>query len=379
MKQSTYLFGKSGLLVALALLLTLLLTPSVSAAHRTQQQKQNNAATTINATFYLATATLQSLFQSRMDQQVPQAVNDGLNTLLNQLPVANRGWASQMVNTLIQPSATLTSLTTQQDGLVANIQVSLYPGDPQPIAASMLVKFSVENASTIQVSAQAMNGSPALANGPLTPVTLPIGQLHSIATTPSCGDAMLGVNLNIPTSLGSSGAHANAQVRQTSFAQASFQQPDTTFSPAMPLASTTAYVEIPASSLASLGASIGTLPINGALNAQNIRISVRGSQLVITSDIALGMVKVATATTYADPIALNGNLAIKVVKTNATVLVFTFPENAYNQQIEQALNTRLNGALAGKFTVTNAVIGANNHVPCAAGDSLLLSGTTHLI
>ncbi|HET9921022.1 MAG TPA: hypothetical protein VFQ30_14320, partial [Ktedonobacteraceae bacterium] len=58
--------------------------------------------------------------------------------------------------------------------------------------------------------------------------------------------------------------------------------------------------------------------------------------------------------------------------------LFTINENSYNQQIEQTINAKLNGALAGKFNITAAAIGPNSQLPCAASDSLLLTGTTNL-
>ncbi|HEY6409462.1 MAG TPA: hypothetical protein VIY29_18540, partial [Ktedonobacteraceae bacterium] len=58
--------------------------------------------------------------------------------------------------------------------------------------------------------------------------------------------------------------------------------------------------------------------------------------------------------------------------------IFKFQYDTYNQQIEQTLNAKLNGALAGKFTVTRAAIGPNAQLPCAAGDSLVLTGSASL-
>ncbi|HAG98626.1 MAG TPA: hypothetical protein DCL75_07165, partial [Ktedonobacter sp.] len=73
------------------------------------------------------------------------------------------------------------------------------------------------------------------------------------------------------------------------------------------------------------------------------------------------------------------NLAVHVLSTSITVLnIFTFPYDSYNQQIQQTLNAKLNGALKGKFNVSQAAIGPNAHVPCAASSSLVLTGTTSL-
>jgi hypothetical protein len=89
--------------------------------------------------------------------------------------------------------------------------------------------------------------------------------------------------------------------------------------------------------------------------------------------------KLGTARTVMEPQARNGNLAVHVLKTDVTVFqLFQFPNNSYNQQIEQSLNSRLSKAFAGKLYVTNASIGANDHVSCAANDSLVLTGNTKI-
>ena len=89
--------------------------------------------------------------------------------------------------------------------------------------------------------------------------------------------------------------------------------------------------------------------------------------------------KIGTATTTAAPTASGGNLAVHVLSTTLTILnIFKVPVDSYNQQIQQTLNAKLNGALAGKFNVTQAAIGPNAQVPCAAGNSLVLTGTTRL-
>ena len=370
---------KKYLQVAWVLLLTtiaLTVTPVSAAQNTATNATYNQDTTSINATIYLTTATLTPIFQDRINQQVPGAVNNAITGIINKLPTADQGWAGQMANTLIQPSATLRSLSPRQNGLVATLRINLYPGDPQPINASLLVKFNVQNGSTVQVTAQPMNGSPALVNGPLTTLQIPIGQLNTINATPSCGDAALGVNLQFPISLG----QASPQGQQGSTNPAGLAIPQQIQGQRIAQAGTNSYVEIPAASLASLGNSIGSIAVNSNLTAKNIGITVEGSNLVITSDIYLGFLQIASATTYVQPTAANGNLAVSVQKTDLTFFqIFTFPNNSYNQQIEQTLNTKLNGALAGKFNVSNAAIGTNSHIPCSAGDSLILTGSTSLI
>src|SRR5205085_1062360 len=46
-----------------------------------------------------------------------------------------------------------------------------------------------------------------------------------------------------------------------------------------------AYIEMPASSLAQMGNSIGSLPVGNGLTAQNVRLGVSGNHLTITTDI----------------------------------------------------------------------------------------------
>src|SRR5579863_10441312 len=143
------------------------------------------SASSVNATIYLTMPMLQSLFQQNIAQQVPGAFNSAIDSALAKLPAQDRGWAQQMISVLLQPGAVLTSLTTQQNGLAMSLRVTLYSGDPKPINSSMLITFKVISSSTVQVSAQSLNGGPALANGPIATFQVPMGQLSSINTTPA--------------------------------------------------------------------------------------------------------------------------------------------------------------------------------------------------
>ena len=355
---------QAGWLALLAVLLLALITGPVDAS---AGRRQASDATAINANIYLATNTLMPLFQDQVNQRVPGAFNSAIASIVAKMPAQDQGWAQQMANSLIQPSVALTGLKPQQGGLLTSLRVSLYPGDPQPLNANLLVSFKVNGATSVQVSAQPLNGSPTLVNGPLTNLSIPIGQLNSIAATPSCGSAALAVNLQYPISLNlaqSGQAGALADIQRPARRQFS---------------NLSAYVEIPSASLAALGNSIGSLPISSSLTAKNIRDGTHGQNLVIVSDDYLGFLRLGVATTTMAPTAQNGNLAVNILKTTLTVFqFFTFPYNTYNQQIQQLLNSKLNGALAGKFTVTRAGVGGGSAVPCAAGDSLLLGGTTNL-
>ena len=388
MRQSKYRrYVQAGWVTLLsALMLSLVVTPVSATSSRAVHAAQRlDNATSVGASIYITTGTLVPLFQNRIDQHVPGAFNNAINNLVSTLPRQDQGWARQMATTLIQPSATLTGLTTQPGGLVTSLRISLYPGDPQPINSSMLVSFSVLDSSTIQVSAKPINGSPTLVNGPLATFQIPLGQLNSINTTPACGNAALAVKLQFPIALG----HTQTQVQQNTvlnvFASlGSHDQRPGQASPRevrnTPSTNTNAYVELPASSLASIGDSIGDLHINNSTTAKNINISVQGSNLVINSDIYDSFWgKIGTATTTVAPTVAGGNLAVHVLSTTITILnLFTFPYDRYNQQIQQTLNSKLNGALAGTFTVTRAAIGPNAQLPCAAGNSLVLTGSASL-
>ena len=381
------------IMLLVVLLLGLAATPAGAASSTSRQATRRlDNATSVGATIYITTGSLVPLFQSRIDQQVPVAVSGAINNVVNGLPRQDQGWALQMANTLIQPSATLTSLTTQQNGLATSLRVSLYPGDPQPINASMLVSLSVIDSSTVQVSAKPLNGSPTLVNGPLATFQIPIGQLNTVHTTPVCGDAALAVNLQFPVALGhvqsqSQGVQGQVQHNTALNAYTSMSSSDQRQSQSspgeissVPSSSMNSYVELPASSLASIGNSVGDLPISSSMTAKNIQIGVQGGNLVINSDVYDSFWgKIGTATTTVGPTAAGGNLAVHVLSTSITVLnIFTFPYDSYNQQIQQTLNAKLNGALKGKFNVSQAAIGPNAHVPCAASSSLVLTGTTSL-
>ena len=382
-------------LLLLGLLISLIATPARAASTTTRYTAQSQAnITSVNSTIYITNATLTPIFQSNLNAQVPGAVSSAISNIVGKLPKQDQGWALQMATTLLQPSASLTSLTTQSNGLATSIRMALYPGDPQPINANMLVTLRVINSSTIQVSATPINGSPALVNGPLTTFSIPIGQLNSITTTPPCGDASLAIKLQFPISLAQAQAVSqnqptalssfvngqNGQYSQHSQLQPTLHRSTSTTTSVVPISSTNSYVELPASSLASIGNTISSLPVSGSMTAQNIQIGVQGSNMVINSDIYDSFWgKIGTATTTVAPTAVGGNLNVNVLNTTITVLnIFTFPYNTYNQQIQQTLNTKLNGALAGKFYVSQAAIGANPHVPCAASNSLVLTGTANL-
>jgi hypothetical protein len=373
MKQIIYRLSRWGVLLPVLLLIQLAMP--LSAATQAAIRANSAPATSINATVYLPMGALQPLFQQQIDQQVPTAVNGAIGSMVNKLPSGDRGWATQMASALLQPSATLVSLKPQQDGLAATIRISLYPGDPSPTNASLLVTMSVRDSATVQVSARPLPGNPTLVNGPLTTIQVPLGQLNSINATPSCGDAALAVHVQVPMSLS---GQASMQGQTSTTMALSTMQEGTMIRAAQ--TSTPSYVEIPSSSLSSMGSSIGTLSLGNNITARNIQVSVQSGQLITTSDITLGSSLVlGKATSNMQPVATQGKLTVNVLKTTMTVFsLFTFPDNTYNQQIELSLNTKLSNALGGKFYVNSAAIGSNSHVSCAAADSLILTGSTNL-
>lgn len=380
--RNKYILQVSAILAVLALC-ALLYTP-VLAAQGPQHANARSNTTPLNAHVYLTAQTLQPLFQANISQQIPQIVGNALNSTIDQLPKQDQGWASQMANALLQPSATLLSLTPESTGLLTSIQVSLYPGDPKPTTLSLLIGFSVANASTIQISAlPPANGGQSILSGPLTTMQIPLGTLNSIATTPNCGDSDLAINLQFPVALGSTSSTSSqsSMLGQASSVPMSQIIAQTGTASASEQTSTpTSYIEIPEASLAKLGSSLGDMPISSSLTAENIHVSTSGHNLSVTSDIHWHGLLIGTATSTMNPGAQKGNLVVTVQNTVMQILdgLISFPVNSYNQQIEQMLNTKLNGALDGQFTVAQASIGANPHVSCAAASSLILSGTLNL-
>jgi hypothetical protein len=301
-----------------------------------------------------------------------------------------------MASALIQPSATLSQLTPQKDGLATTVSLSFYPGDPKPVNAAMLVSFSARDASTIQVSAQPIPGSPQLANGPLTTFMVPVGQLKGINTTPDCGSASLNAHIQLPVtftsqastqSQGSQIAQSTLPVKQT---LADIKQSHIYKSQNKAANTLDAYIELTNSSLHALGGSIdpivvGSVPFNNSLTAENLNISVQGNGLVITSGIFTEPPlhpQVATARAFVQPSVENGQLVMRVTDLKVDVLgLISLPDGVtdnFKEKIQAMLNNNLGNALAGKFTVNSVSVGGGTALPCAGSDSLILKGTTNL-
>lgn len=359
-----------GWILALAILILgiTFMTPALAANQSLQYTKriQGQAnSSSLNAIVYLTTGSLASTFQNRINQQVPGAVNAAISNAVSALPAQDRGWATEMASTLIQPSAVLVSLYPQQGGLAMRLRLSLYPGDPQAITSSMLIKFGVLNSSTVQVSAIPINGSPSLVNGPLTTFSMPLGSLNSIYSTPGCGSSALALNLQFPVALGQASTQVQPLTSNSSY----------TASTNRVAGNINSFIEVPATSLSSIGSSIGTMPVGNSFTAKNVRIVIQGSNIHILSDIYWSGLNIGTADTAVSPGAAGGNLVLDVLSTNLSIFnLFSFPLNSYNRQIQQTLNAKLGNAFAGKFYVTQAGIGSTGLLPCAAGNSLVLAG-----
>ncbi len=353
-------------LAALVLGITFM-TPALasnSAAQHNSQTAKQAYGSSLNAIVYLTTSSLAATFQNHIDQQIPGSVNSAIINAVSSLPTQDRAWATEMATTLIQPSATLESLYPRQGGLAMSLRLSLYPGDPQPINSSMLIKFSVINSSTAQVSAIPLNEGPSLVNGPLTTFNMPLGGLNSIYSTPGCGSSALALNLQFPVALGQTASQAQP-----------FTANVTNIVSRNSATGINSFIAIPASSLASIGSSIGTMPVSNSITARNVRIVIQGGNIHILSDIYWSGLNIGTADTAVSPGAAGGKLVLYVLSTNLNIFnLFSFPLNSYNQQIQQTLNAKLGNAFNGKFYVAQAGIGPTGLMPCAAGDSLVLAG-----
>ena len=382
MKNLRFIRGAWVLLLGILVLGASVISPALAAsnvARHATATKLAAASTSISATIYVTTGTIQPKFQARIDQDVPQSFGNAISNLIARLPKQDQGWALEMATTLIQPSGTLESLVTQQNGLAMTIQIALYPGDPRPTVATMLIRFSVLDSNTIQVSATALSG-PTLASGPLETISIPLGTLNAVNTTPNCGDAALAFNLQIPVSLSSAAQVQGRNNGQQSAATANIARQGNPMARTQRADSgTNTFIEIPASSLAALGSSFGSMPIGSGLTAQNIRIAVQGGAIHILSDVSWNGLGVGTADSALVPMASGGKLHMHVTSTTFTLFgLFPINENSYDQQIEQMINSKLGNAFAGDFTVTQAGIGPNGHLPCAKSDSLVLSGASNI-
>src|SRR5579863_972680 len=203
MKKLRFIRAGWVLLLAALVLGVSFLTPALASTHFARHSNAKAAAgTSVDATIYLTLSTLEPMFQSSLARRVPDDMNNAINALVSKLPAQDQVWTREMAVTLIQPSATLQNLVTQQNGMAMYMRIALYPGDPKPIDAGLLISFSVLDSSTIQTSASPLNNGPDLASGPQDTFQIPIGTLNGVNTTPNCGASALSLHLQIPVSLG---------------------------------------------------------------------------------------------------------------------------------------------------------------------------------
>ncbi len=367
------------LLLAVLVLGVSIITPAAASDKTINHTAHQAASTSINVTFYLATASLQTMVQSNIDSQVPTSVNSAITSMINTLPKQDQSWAYLMATTLIQPSATLVSLVPKKGGLAMTLKLSLYPGDPQPTVSSVLISFSVLNSTTAQVTATPLNGSPALVTGPVGTFKVPLGSLNKVTATPNCGASALALNLQYPVVLGQ--AQSSSQSQQANVSASSNRNFLTSHIATKTLNSdnVNSYVEITAATLSTMGNAIGTMPLGSGLSAENFQISVQKPDISITSDIYWNGLNIGTAVTSMALSASGGKMVVHVVNTTLNLFGFIpFPLNSYNAQTEQTLNAKLGNAFTGVFDVAAAGIGPNSQLTCAAQDSLVLSGSAIL-
>jgi hypothetical protein len=363
----------AALLTALVLCLLLLRPLQASALvgrSASPLTAHSNLATSVNANIYLSGDTLKQLFQEQMDSQVPRTVGEIISSTVGQLPSQDQGWAMEMANALLQPSAELLSLKPEANGLLATLKISLYTGDPKPITASILVSFRVMNSTTVQITAK---GS-GLVSGPLLNFQIPIGSLKAVTAISDCGSADLKVNLQFPLSLSPPATGQTSDVGQGSHALT------TPLVARQAGAATDASIEIPAASLAQVGSGLGSIKVTGSFTAQNISMSVESGSLVFNADIYWLGLHIANAVSVMTPGVATGNLIVNVQSTHLEILdnLISIPVDQYDQQIEQLIDAKLNGALTNKFTIAQATIGPDAALPCAAASSLVLSGSIAL-
>jgi len=373
MKELRFLRGAWALLLAVLLVGISVLSPALvsKAAQRVSHTATPTSSTSIAATIYVALSSIEPQFQAHIEQEVPQSFSNAISKLISKLPPQDQSWALEMATTLIQPSGTLQSLVTEKNGLAMTVQVSLYPGDPKPTTSTMLISFSVLDSSTIQVSSSSLSG-PTLSSGPVETITIPLGTLNAVTTTPACGDSALAFNLQIPVSLHGQSTTATANTVGHGNPLAAYKRADAP-------GGVNTFVEIPAASLASLGSTFGSFDMGSGLTAQNISIGVQSGVIHILSDIYWNGLNVGTADSTLTPGASNGTLVMKVTSTTFNLFgIFPINENSYDQQIEQTINSKLGNAFAGQFTISQAQIGPNSHLPCAKSDSLVLTGSSSI-
>src|SRR5260370_18941204 len=87
-------------------------------------------------------------------------------------------------------------------------------------------------------------------------------------------------------------------------------------------ASANSFIEIPAASLASLSNSFGSMPVGSGLTAQNIRVSIQGSNVDLKADILWNGLYIGTADSTIAPSPPGGKLVVHVLTPNLSLFAF---------------------------------------------------------
>src|SRR5260370_9991438 len=100
----------SWVLLLTILLVGLMVTPVSAASTAPRRPAHHQDTASLGATIYLSTSTLRSLFQSKLNQAAPSAINAAISGMVSKLPPQDQGSAYATATTLIQPTASFLSL-----------------------------------------------------------------------------------------------------------------------------------------------------------------------------------------------------------------------------------------------------------------------------
>ncbi|HLI69696.1 MAG TPA: hypothetical protein VKV19_08045 [Ktedonobacteraceae bacterium] len=338
-------------LVPLLLLVAFISPVHASSSKRAVVRHPSDDPTAVNV--YLPIGALQQQFQQGISQTLPEQFNQSLAQQTKSLPPDIRSLVSQLVGELLQPSATLSQLTPQQEGLVASIRISLFPHDPHPSGFSMLLVFNKINATSAEVDVKAVPGQPAPpAMGNLDTFNVSLGQLNTIGPTPNCGVSALKMNISTP------------QGQQSTSGQGGGGQAG-----GFPL-----FIEVPSAAFQQGAAAAGDMQLAAGFSVQNIQISLQGNGMVVTTQIAFAGLGVGSTMTTIQLSASNGKLIGTVTGTQVNVVGLSFPLDSFDQDIQQMINQELSSMMGNMLYVTSVHFGPTAAIPCAAPGNMLLGG-----
>lgn len=350
MKQRKIIRLASMFLVPLLLLVAFTLPVHAASSKRAIVRHPNDDANTVNV--YLPIGAMQQQFQQGISQTLPDQFNQSLEQQTKSLPSDIRPLVTQLVGELLQPSATLSQLTPQQEGLVASIKISLFPHDPHPSGFSMLLVFNKINSTSAEVDVKAVPGQPAPpAMGNLDTFNVSLGQLNSIGPTPGCGVSALKMNITTP------------QGQQSTSSQGGGGPGG------FPL-----FIEVPAAAFQQGAAAAGDMQLAAGFSVQNIQISLQGNGMLVTTQIAFAGLGVGSTTTAIQLSAANGKLVGTVTSTQVNVVGLSFPLDNFDQDIQQMINQELGTMMGNMLYVTSVNFGPTAAIPCSKPGNMLLGG-----